>query len=204
VALTAGAFEEDRQRCLEVGMDDFLAKPLDIEKLTATLVRWLGVVAEVSEVSEAGVVAEAGAVAEAAEASPEPPAASTPQEAGPPVFDENTLLTQLGGDRDLARIVIGSATEDIPNYFAQLEQAIAAGDWKLAKRQTHTMKGLTAQIGGIRLSARMKALDDHLNGGGDTDSATLIDLRREYQWLSDALACWMASSATTTPAPNIP
>jgi HPt (histidine-containing phosphotransfer) domain-containing protein len=145
-------------------------------------------------------VSEAGAVAEAAEAAE---AVSTPQEAGPPVFDENTLLSQLGGDRDLARIIIGSATEDMPGYFAQLEQAVAAGNWKAAARQTHTLKGLTAQIGGIRLSARMKALDDHLKGGGDTDSATVVDLQREYQLLSDTLACWMASLATTTPALNI-
>ena len=183
VALTASAFEEDRQHCLEVGMDDFLAKPIAIEKLTATLVRWLG------------AVEAAGAVAEAAEA------AATPPEDGPPVFDENTLLSQLGGDRDLARIIIGSATEDIPNYFAQLEQAVAAGNWKSAERQTHTLKGLTAQIGGIRLSARMKALDEHLKGDVAIDSATVIDLRREYRLLSDALARWVASHGTTTPLP---
>ncbi len=42
VALTAGAFEEDRQNCMDSGMDDFLVKPLDIKNLQAMLVRWLG------------------------------------------------------------------------------------------------------------------------------------------------------------------
>jgi signal transduction histidine kinase/ActR/RegA family two-component response regulator len=41
VALTAGAFEEDRQRSLAAGMDDFLTKPVDIEALRDTLKRWL-------------------------------------------------------------------------------------------------------------------------------------------------------------------
>jgi hypothetical protein len=42
VALTAGAFEEDRQRCQAVGMDDFLAKPVSLADLAAMLEKWLG------------------------------------------------------------------------------------------------------------------------------------------------------------------
>jgi PAS domain S-box-containing protein len=42
VALTAGAYGADRQTCLEAGMDDFLTKPLRLEELTTTLLRWCG------------------------------------------------------------------------------------------------------------------------------------------------------------------
>jgi signal transduction histidine kinase len=41
LAMTANAFEEDRQRCLEAGMDDHIAKPLDPPRFFATLLRWL-------------------------------------------------------------------------------------------------------------------------------------------------------------------
>jgi signal transduction histidine kinase/ActR/RegA family two-component response regulator len=41
VALTAGAFEEDRQHCIEVGMDDFLAKPVRVSELSAALRKWI-------------------------------------------------------------------------------------------------------------------------------------------------------------------
>jgi len=42
VALTAGAFEDDRDRCLRAGMDDFITKPVDFTVLPAVLARWLG------------------------------------------------------------------------------------------------------------------------------------------------------------------
>ena len=42
VAMTANAFAEDLQACREAGMDDHIAKPIDPERLYATLLRWLG------------------------------------------------------------------------------------------------------------------------------------------------------------------
>ena len=41
IALTAAAFDEDRQRCREAGMDDYLAKPFEFERLEAVLHRWI-------------------------------------------------------------------------------------------------------------------------------------------------------------------
>ena len=41
IALTAAAFDDDRQRCLEAGMDDFLTKPFEFERLDAVLRRWI-------------------------------------------------------------------------------------------------------------------------------------------------------------------
>ncbi len=39
--MTANVFEEDRQACLEAGMNDFIAKPVDPESLFSTIAKWL-------------------------------------------------------------------------------------------------------------------------------------------------------------------
>jgi PAS domain S-box-containing protein len=41
IAMTASAFDNDRQRCLEVGMNDFISKPVEPERLFAVLLHWL-------------------------------------------------------------------------------------------------------------------------------------------------------------------
>lgn len=41
IAMTANAFSDDRERCLQAGMDDFLAKPVVPEKLFDMLLRWI-------------------------------------------------------------------------------------------------------------------------------------------------------------------
>jgi hypothetical protein len=42
IALTAGAFENDRDHCLQCGMDDFVTKPVDFKVLPAVIAKWLG------------------------------------------------------------------------------------------------------------------------------------------------------------------
>jgi CheY-like chemotaxis protein len=43
IALTAAALVSEREQALSDGMDDFLTKPIDAEKLSSTLARWVGV-----------------------------------------------------------------------------------------------------------------------------------------------------------------
>jgi signal transduction histidine kinase/ActR/RegA family two-component response regulator len=42
LAITANAFAEDKERCLQAGMNDFMTKPIKMDQLHAMLLRWLG------------------------------------------------------------------------------------------------------------------------------------------------------------------
>lgn len=42
MAMTANAFAEDKARCMDAGMDDFLVKPIAPDALFVSLLRWLG------------------------------------------------------------------------------------------------------------------------------------------------------------------
>ena len=84
VALTANAFDGDRQACKAAGMNDFIAKPMDASALYEVLLRWLTARAATSPHGHRPVGAEADvpAVAEVLRAAPTGPVdATTPAEA---------------------------------------------------------------------------------------------------------------------------
>jgi PAS domain S-box-containing protein len=169
IALTADAFEEDRQRCLAAGMDDFLAKPIALDKLAATLGQWLP-------------------------GRPLPTSTSATLSKGVsalPVFDQKALLNHLGGDAELALAVVDQAAQDIATNLDRLAQAVVAGDRTDIKRIIHTLKGLAGQMGATRLSHRVKLAEVQLQDGVTAASDIVASLRDEYQTLANAAQGWL-------------
>ncbi len=168
IALTAGVFAEDRTRCAEVGMDDFLSKPVSVDTLTAMLARWL-----VPDIQVAAT------------------AVTTPSTPTTTVFDKMALLDMLNGDQDLARLTIETALHDMPNYFDRLEQAVASNNWNETGRVMHSLKSLTAQIGGGVIVSSVKALDQHLKVNGQITPDAAKMLHEEYDCLATELRTWI-------------
>ncbi|MBN1320104.1 MAG: PAS domain S-box protein [Thermoleophilia bacterium] len=128
VALTAHAMAGDRQRCIDQGMDDYLAKPIKAADLQDIITRWV----------------QAPAVGP--ESEPAPPSLVSTDPA-PAVFDEKVLLNLLEGDRESAIEIANQYLADAPGQVTRLRDALAARDPVEARERAHALKGSSASVG---------------------------------------------------------
>jgi signal transduction histidine kinase/HPt (histidine-containing phosphotransfer) domain-containing protein/ActR/RegA family two-component response regulator len=125
IALTASAFEDDYTRCLAVGMDDVLAKPLDLHMLQQVLVKWGGHRGVDAPVHEKAAISSEGEVS------------------GGPV-EVAVLLEEFAGmERGLAS-GLESFLRDAPNMLRRIQDALEAGDADGLCDAAHTLKGAVA------------------------------------------------------------
>ena len=67
------------------------------------------------------------------------------------IFDRAGLMARLMDDEDLARMVVEGFLEDIPKQIAALKGYLETGDVTGIERQAHTIRGVSANVGGERL-----------------------------------------------------
>jgi len=158
IAMTANAFDEDRKRCIEAGMDDHLAKPLNLKRLDEILARLLSGEPTMPE------------------ASPEPADPAVP--GGLPSFESVAHL--FNGNRVLYAKVLHHFQNDHRHDIAKLKAAWNAGDRELAIRLAHTLKGASATLGASSLSTAAKTLEVEVRNGNDFTSLT-VQLQRELE-----------------------
>ncbi|MBE0619751.1 MAG: response regulator [Burkholderiales bacterium] len=191
VALTANAYAEDRQRCLDAGMDDYLAKPFNRADLTAMLLRWIPAAPQAP--GAGGSSSPTPSSAPAAMQSAPPPPAHDVQNANvtpPAVFDpavlESCLLPGTGIGSNLARKVIRLFIDQSAKLLAVIESASAAGDTQALRGAAHTLKSSSASVGATAISAVAKELDVLASA---EQAEAIADhsarLRREYERFCD-------------------
>jgi len=88
---------------------------------------------------------------------------------------------------------------DMPGNVDALARAVAARDIPAATHLAHALKGLAAQVGGVRMSTRSREIEQQLMRGETPDSTSLAQLGRDHDELAEAIHRWRAQSS---PAPG--
>ena len=141
IAMTANVMAGDRERCAAAGMNDHIAKPIDIDLMFLTLARWI----------------KPRTGTDAAFAKPAvPQTIPMPQVAE---LDVTRVMARIGDDGDLFRNMLRWFHDGQTDFVHSVRSAISGGDYSTAQRLAHTLKGAAADIGATRLSDAAQRLD---------------------------------------------
>jgi len=162
LAMTANAMAGERERCLSLGMQGHIAKPLDSAALFRLLRTYLP--AQPSAVP----AAPAASVALAAPGLPAAATGGLPDIAG---LDNSLLLAHCDGNRSLARRLLAGFAQDYADGVAGWEDWITGGDWPALTRAAHTLRGLAGTLGAGDLQADAEQLESAARSA-DTPTAS--------------------------------
>jgi HPt (histidine-containing phosphotransfer) domain-containing protein len=176
----------DRQDCLDAGMDDYLAKPIKPAELAEVLLRWLP--REASDLAKRNKLGQGQAGSPSVLTTP----SSVDEEI---VFDETVLLGLLDGDREAAGEIIADFIADVPHLIEALRQAVENGDHVGVRRQAHTLKGASANVGAQALRVLSARLEESAAAGSLENAPGLTrDLQRSFARLVETVPAPGASS----------
>jgi HPt (histidine-containing phosphotransfer) domain-containing protein len=174
--MTANAMQGDREKCLNAGMDEYLAKPVKLEHLKATLARWLSGQSTPDDQKD--------------------PVSPDTHESVPECVDAAVLaeLRELDSSCGLLSTLITHFLEGVPSRLATLQDALQQGNADALARVAHELNGSSGNLG-VR---KMRQLCVELQAVGKTTDlsragALLAQLVSEFELVRQRL---MAEHAT--------
>ncbi|WP_075082577.1 hybrid sensor histidine kinase/response regulator [Mariniblastus fucicola] len=209
IAVTAYVTEEDRQRCLDASMDDYLSKPVSVKDLIEKVERWGNTVRSdfdlqpdesldnqlliqdapdwATQITQAIVVAEESTDTDEKQivATGETAQAAASGVAMEPFAE---ALERFGGDQELLRMQISFFLAETPDLIQSIEKAIHDRDGKALHHNAHRLKGLVRTYDD-ELAAELTGKLEEMGRANSFDDAesTLVLLASRVQDLSQRL-----------------
>src|SRR6478672_3388427 len=162
IAMTANALVSDRELCLQAGMNDHIAKPIDPDQLFGVLLRWI----ERSEGDGAGLreLSEARATV-----------VHTPAVADGPLdidgIDVKSALKRTGGNRKRYVALLRRFAQQQASTVDEIRKALSMGDAATAERAAHSLKGVAGTLGATTLSETAAKAETAIKTGQGIDTA---------------------------------
>jgi two-component system sensor histidine kinase/response regulator len=145
IAMTANAMISDRDKCIEAGMNDHVAKPIEPNQLFAILLNWI----PHREVNPVQVQEQASIKISAEELG-----------ISIPGLDTSLGLRRVLGKKKsyinlLRKYVFGQK-----DTLIQIKKMLSEGDWSSAERMAHTLKGVSGSVGAIIIQEKASNLEE--------------------------------------------
>ncbi|MDR3441134.1 response regulator [Telmatospirillum sp.] len=167
VALTGDALVGAAQYCFDIGMDDYLSKPVVIDLLDATVQRWLPVAASLRRPA---IVAMSATVAREAKESIAPPPLPVANGEASVTVDPACITEAFGGFTEDAVALLEQFFISAKSDIDGLKGALASGDGLAARKTAHHAAGGAKGIGAVEFAAVCSAIERALaNGYGVED-----------------------------------
>ncbi|NEX17063.1 MAG: hypothetical protein C1943_10640 [Halochromatium sp.] len=189
IAMTANALAGDREKVLAAGMNDYVAKPVNVSVLFQTLARWVrpglpdpGASAQ-SSAHESVPEAGSGSLARAAP-TPAVPGPSEAEASALPAldgFDTAAGLERVQGNRALYLKLLRKAAQTHSEDLTEIDAAVAGGNWEQAQRLIHRLKGVAGNLGAEALQracARLEASAKQRSAAPEAQAAVERELAR--------------------------
>ncbi|MEW5870026.1 MAG: PAS domain S-box protein [Chloroflexota bacterium] len=171
IAMTAHALVGEREKVLQAGMNDYIAKPVNPAQLTAMLLRWLAPEKKTEQAPKSLSSLEI-----------------LPHEVLA-LLNAQAALARLGGNLSLYKRLLKKFAIDHAEAVAQIRSAIQANDLALAQRLAHTLKSVAATLGADALSETARQLEAALIAGEQAQFASRLDkAEQQHRQLLTALA----------------
>jgi CheY-like chemotaxis protein len=169
IAMTAHAISGYREKCLEAGMNDYISKPIDPERLFALMEQWLR-----PQLAGVGIAAS--------------------ESISP--LNTKSALSRAGGDLELFRELASVFLSDTPALLQSIENAVAASDWDRLERDAHRLKGAVGNFDAAPLAELASRLETVARLRQSNSTGNLCaEINREFTRLTHALDGFLKEAA---------